>query len=181
ASGAEAIQALEAELDAQTKKIAGLESTVSGLAIPDIAPLESSLSDVSSKVTGLESSLTELGDRVTKADAKLAPLDTRLTEVEKRPLAEAVSEEAIAAYERELAGIQDSVATQRAEVESLIAETKAIEAEARKMEERAAANAIHAENRADVARLIGQLDGCAPFASILSKLTANGVDIPDAL
>ena len=104
----------------------------------------------------------------------LAEFDARLSGLEKRPVAESVSPEAMAAYERELKALQDAMVRQRAEVEekSASAELKAQEA---KM------SAQEATNRAAFSRIETALDLGNGFAPSLAELAASGLEIPAEL
>lgn len=119
-------------------------------------------------LSGLESGLSE-------QVAALGAVADRLTEVEKRPMTEGVSEDAIAAYEAELARLQDTVETQRSEVEALLED-------ARNTETSAERNAQVALARAAMTRIIAAVDSGAPFAEAVSDLQgASDTEIPEVL
>ncbi|TDK44477.1 hypothetical protein E1832_15300 [Antarcticimicrobium luteum] len=159
---------------ANTAALTALQGRVSGLGIPDLAPVTAKLDGLSDRVAGTEDALDRLRAELSDLSGTLAALDARLTELEKRPLTEGAAPEAVAAYERELAAMQQALASQRAEVEKMVAE-------ARETEARASEAAQLAANRGAVARLRGALDGGAPYADILEELRAGGLSVPEAL
>ncbi len=163
------IAELHSGLTTQAATLAVISDKVD--AIPDIGPVETGLSDLTAQIAPLNDSIASL-----RAD--LAEIDTRLTEVAKRPIAEGVSGAAIAAYEKELADLQEAMATQRGEVESLIADARAIKAEADAMETSAAKAAQQAANRATMALLRAALDAGSPFAAETEDLKAANVEVP---
>ncbi len=107
---------------------------------------------------------TSLGESVAAVSASLGTLEERLTNMEKRPIADNVSREAIAAYEREINAMQETVATQRAEFEKLLADAKAVESEAEETEQMTAI-------RAAVGKIQAAVDAGSPFAAALTELS----------
>ena len=102
-------------------------------------------------------------------------LAARLSEIEKRPMTEGLSEEAVAAYEAELQRLQASVESQRSEIEGLLDE-------ARLSETAAAEQARIALARAAMSQIITSVESGAPFADALADLRANGdADVPAIL
>ena len=171
------IEALTAQIDSQSKSLAELRATVAGIELPDVTGIRQQVEQLSGKVA-------PLGDEIAALKGQVGDLDQlgdRLTAVEKRPISEGASPEAIAAYERELTKLQETIATQRTEVEGLIDQARAMEAEARVLEEKAAADAQLSANRAAAARLRSQLDTGASFGGLVAELTAGGVAVPDTL
>ncbi len=150
----------------QQQRLAALES-----AEPQSAQSGSdnaALDDLTAQVVTLKDDLATLSGR-------LGEVDQRLTAVEKRPVGEGTSNEAVAAYERDLAALQASVAEQQREIEALRDNaTTVVEA---------------TENAARGAALQSALTGITaaisegrPFAQSLAELQMDGVtDIPDAL
>ena len=176
-----AIADLQASAADHTAALAALQSDLGAIVIPDLTPLQAQLDAIKATVAPLRAETEAMGTKFVDIDARLAPLDNRLSDVEKRPLTDSVSQAAIAAYERELAALQQSMATQRAEVEALIDSARAIKTDARTMEENAAAAAQFASNRATVARLRGALDDGSSIAPMLAELAAAGVSVPEDL
>ncbi|WP_424988417.1 COG4223 family protein [Microbulbifer sp. S227A] len=165
------IAELQSGLAAQTDAVSAVSGKVGAIKLPDLAPVEASIADLTTQVA-------PLGERIDALRGDLADMDKRLTEVAKRPIDEGVSEAAIAAYEKELADLQKAMATQRGEVEGLIADARAIKAEAGALEANAAKAAQQAANRATMAQLRAALDAGAPFAAQSQELKSAGVDVP---
>lgn len=126
---------LSAQIDTTESKITDLESRLTNLDIPDIAPLTSSLDALGSD---LEAARAEAVKGIEDLTLRLDSLDVRVSGLEKRPITENLSDEAIAAYERELDGVRRALSderdTVRAEFDALIAEqgerlTAAVDAE----------------------------------------------------
>ncbi len=126
----------------------------------DLSPLES-------QIAALQSTSDDLS-------ARLDEISTRLDTLERQPLESAVSEEAIAAYERALADLQAEIETQRAEVTQMAQDAVAAE-------ENAEEKARLAASRAALAEITTALDTGAAYPGALSVLSSNGVDIPAAL
>ena len=137
-------------------------------AAPDLSGIEAMLQD------GLAEQAGNLSATETALTARLDALEAQITEIAQRPLEAAISDEAVAAYEQELAKVQDALAQQRAEVEAMIAEAAQMEAEASE-------SARVAQAQAAATRLFAALDTGAPFASEVTELQELGVTVPDAL
>lgn len=139
--------------------------------------------------------ITALAERVSAAEQNVTPevdlspvtsaveqnataivdLAARIESVEKRPMTEGVSEDAIAAYETELNRLMASVEAQRGEIESLLDDVRV-------SEDAAAEQAQTALARAAMSRIITAVEAGAPFSEALADLRANGdTDIPDVL
>lgn len=177
----EAIAVLQASVNDHAAALATLQTDLGAVVIPDLAPLQAQLDAIEAKIAPLKAETAAIGTRFIDLDARLTPLDSRLSDVEKRPLTDNVSQTAIAAYERELAALQQSMVTQRGEVEALIENARAIKAQAFAIEETAAETAQLASNRATVARLRGALDDGSAIAPMLAELAAASVPVPDGL
>ncbi|MEO9782402.1 MAG: hypothetical protein ABJH07_20600 [Sedimentitalea sp.] len=167
----EEIAELQSGLASQTESIAAVGAKVDAITMPDLGPVETSITDLTAQIA-------PLSGRIDSVQADLADMDKRLTEVAKRPIDEGVSEAAIAAYEKELADLQKAMATQRGEVEDLIADARAIKAEAGELEANAAKAAQQAANRATMAQLRAALDAGSPFVAEAEELKAANVDVP---
>lgn len=164
---AEQIAALESRIADQNERLTSLSGRVAGLKGPDLSPLERQIAELSAR----------LDDAAGTADViqtGLASMDKRLAALEKRPLTEGISQSAIDAYERELARLQDTMATQRAEVEDMIAQARAMDASATEAARQAGIQAM-------IALLRGALDDGSSFAAVAEELTASGVSLPEAL
>lgn len=132
------------------------------------------LSAVTSGIEAVQGSVSDLSGRVDGLASDIAAMQDRIVELEKRPLAEAVSQQAIAAYEGELDRLREAMAAQREEVEALVAE-------AQQMENEASATAEATLRRAALTRILSALDNGSPYASALADLQAAGQEVPEAL
>ncbi|MDA7966641.1 hypothetical protein, partial [Ruegeria sp.] len=168
----DAVAALEAKLADQSDQIAKLTKSLSDG--PDLSGLTEQVTALSNKLAPLESDLGGVKSSVETLTGKVDPLADRLSALETRPVTDSASPEAVAAYEAELKKLQDSLATQRAEVEKMVADAQALES-------KAAADAQAAANTATLSRLVGQLDAGQPYTNLVSELQAGGVTVPDAL
>lgn len=178
---AETIAALKSGLGENSDKISVLAQDVSAIVVPDQSPLVAQLESHSAELNTLSGLLAALKTESQKTSETVLALDARLTDLEKRPISDGVSDSAIKAYERELAAMQESMATQRAEVEALISNAQALEAEARALEAQAAASAQDAINQTTVTRLLAALNTGSPYAELIAQLSAAGVDVPAVL
>ena len=176
----EAVQSLTTRIDA-------VESAQEGF---NLAPLQESIDGNS---TTLQDALTE----VTTLSGTVAEFGNRLAAIEKQPLAEAVSPEAIAAYERELEELRDVLDTRKTEIEELVANERAA-MEASVTEQRSAIEALaaaadqaesSAEEKANLAAarnamvdVSNAIDKGVPYGDALTSLTETGaIDVPELL
>ena len=145
------------------------------------------LSAVSDRLTALEGveppvvDLTPVEDGLAAAQGTASEIATRLDDViaridtlERQPMEQAVSPEAIAAYERALADLQADVEAQRAEVLQMAQEAMQAEDNAEEQAKLAAA-------RAALADVTTALETGAGFASAVDVLSENGVEVPEAV
>lgn len=137
-------------------------ATVEGAETPtvDLGPIEAQVAAVQATADDLTARLDEIVSRI----------DT----LERQPLEAAVSEEAIAAYERALADLQADIETQRAEVAQMAQDAVAAE-------ENAEEKAQLAASRAALAEITTALDTGAAYSGAVSVLVSNGVEVPAAL
>lgn len=177
----EQIATLRDEVSAHDSAISDLRADLDGLSIPDLASLETQVSDLSARVDPLGERLDTVTAELDRIAGRIGPLDERLTELEKQPMSQGVSESAIAAYERELETLQSSVADQRAEMEALVEQARRMETDARAKEDQAAAAAQMAANRTAVAQVRAALDSGRPYADQLQMLENNGISVPAPL
>ncbi|MBN9886154.1 COG4223 family protein [Salipiger abyssi] len=161
----------QAALDSQASEIEALKGSVQAandaVAGVDLSGLESSVSDLGARLDSVAGEIEGLSGRI-------GTLDTRLEEMEKRPVAETVPPEAIAAYERELESVREAIATQRQEVEEMT--RQALEAESNAEDQAALSQA-----RAALSTVMSALTDGAPYADALAEIEANGTAIPEAL
>lgn len=169
------------EIAALEQAQAGLNDQLDALAAQVEANKAPDLSAVTAQIDSLAAGLAPLAegwagtqDKLDGLGADIGTLQARLTDLEKRPVAESVSPEAIAAYEAELDKLGASLADQRAEVEQMVAEAQAMDAAAAEAARIAAAQTT-------VARLRSALDAGTSFGGLLDELKDLGVDAPDAL
>lgn len=162
---------VQTALDAQAERIDQLQSQLAD-AQPDLTPITERLDTVGSDLGALSSRVDDLA---ASTGGQLSEIEARLSELEKRPMEGAVSQEAIAAYERELQALMDQVAEQRAEIEE-------IAADAMSREEQAAEAARRAEALSALSQLVVALDAGEPYAEELGALDAalEGA-VPEAL
>ncbi|WP_247085006.1 mitofilin family membrane protein [Marivita sp. S6314] len=150
---------------AQAETLSGIADRVGALEaveIPtvDFGPVEEQIASVQATATDIASRLDGLADRV---DA-----------LERQPMEQAVSPEAIAAYERALADLQAEVEAQRAEVAQMAEEAMQAEGNAEEKAQLAA-------SRAALADLTTALETGSGFNEALGVLSANGVEVPEVL
>lgn len=157
--------AFEARFDAQNATLTALQDRLDQE--PDLTGLEDMQADLASQ-------LSRLNEETAQMTSQLAALDDRLTEVEKRPVGEAASDAAVAAYERELKALQDAMAQQRADIESMAQDARA-------MEQSAEETAQTTMRRAAVTRIQTALDSGSRFASALADLEAADATVPEVL
>ena len=157
------------EVAALRDQIAQLEAQLAQpVEAPDLSGIEAQIAEgLAEQAAAFAAADTALTDRV---DA----LSAQVTELAQAPLEGSVSDEAIAAYENELAAVQSALAQQRAEVEAMIAEAAQMEAEASE-------SARIAQAQAAATRLFAALDSGSAFANEVSELQNLGVTVPDAL
>ena len=182
ADPAELIAPLQAGLKEQADALANLRGRVEALPpAPDLGPVQARIDELAGQVEPLSGQIAELSGALAALEGRLGDLDARLTAVEKRPVTQNVAPEVVAAYERELEALRDSLATQRAEVDKMIAAAQAKEAEARALEQQARAEARRAAIRAVLARLTTAVAAGEGYASILTELKSSGLTVPEIL
>ena len=181
AGSAEVVTALQDADARQSDALAALKAEIASIEQPDLGPVNKQLSEINAEIALIRAESETRAAYLRDLEARMNPLDTRLEELEKQPMTDGASQTAIEAYDRELAGLRDAIAAQRADVEKMIDEARATEAAARALEANAATAARNAQNQATSTRLLGALNNGAPYASILAELASAGVAIPDAL
>ncbi|MGR3678451.1 MAG: COG4223 family protein [Paracoccaceae bacterium] len=163
-----AIEILEAEQSALRDQLAQLSAQLDAGA--DLTPLTSGISDLSGRLDVLEGDISRMTTEVIAA----AALAERLATLEKRPIANDVSDEAIAAYEAEMTRLTEALIAQRAEVERMVEDAKALDAESTE-----AARVASAQTA--IARMKVKLDTGESIGGVLSELSGLGVQTPAAL
>jgi hypothetical protein len=192
---------LEQVVQAQADKISEQSDLIASLterldAIPEPAA-EVDLSGIESQISGIEEQVSGAQTELAAKATALVALTERLGALEKRPMTEGLSEDAIAAYEAELEKLQSSVEeqrsalteaaeAQRSEIASQLDEQRAEIAslldEARNREVEAEEQAMLAQARAAMAKIIAAVDTGEPYADALADLqAAGGAEVPEAL
>ncbi|MGI3164142.1 hypothetical protein [Pseudooceanicola sp. 200-1SW] len=156
---------------AQRDQAAAIEDMQAQL---DAGPDLSALSDVTTGLSDMETSFAALQSSLDSARADLDALTARVDALEKQPLSESVSDAAIAAYEDELARLQQAMEDQRAEIEGMVNDSQQMRADA-------AATARDTQIRAALVRLNGALDQGEPFEAPLKTLAELGLEVPAPL
>lgn len=164
--------------DFQSKVIAQIEQNADAISslsdTVDALPVAPDLSAITDEQSNQAAAMDSLIDRLAAVETQVSALDQRLTDVEKRPMTEGASDAAVAAYERELKALQDTMAAQRAEIETLAEEARSMEGNA---EDVAKATML----RSALTRVQTAIDGGTGFAPALGDLQAGGVEVPAAL
>jgi len=176
-----------AALEAQTARLDDVSEQITGMAADVTGRIDTLAADLATTQEALGVTESELGaqnERLTGVEAlreEIAAIDERLTTLAKRPIADTVSREAIAAYEAELERLRGSMEEQRLAIEETIAAEKAeieqIAAEATQMEERALEEARISAARTALTQVLTALEAGDPFAEPLATLAEN-VDAP---
>ncbi|SPF81142.1 COG4223 family protein [Pseudoprimorskyibacter insulae] len=168
-------QAALADLAKADDAISGrVDATEAALNDIDLSALDQ-LAPIAGKTEDLAAASQSQADQLQALADQLAALTARFDELEKRPVAETVSPEAIAAYERELENLRLAMEGQRAEIETMARDAVAAE-------QNAEAQAQIARARAALAEVVAGLDTGAGFADSLQTIaTSAGATVPDAL
>ena len=172
--GAQEIAALEQAQAALSDRLAALSAQVEANQMPDLSAVTGQIDSLAAGLAPLADGWAGTQDRLDGLGSDVAALQARLSDLEKRPVAESVSPDAIAAYEAELEKLGASLAQQRAEVEQMVAEAQAMDAAAAEAARIAAAQTT-------VARLRSALDAGTAIGALLIELKDLGVDAPEAL
>ena len=178
AQNAIAIEALQSDFAALRAAQSATNDAISGI---DLATLSTQVADIAAAVTPIgddvaqnRSSIAVVTGETGDLSTQLIALADRVDALEKRPISEGVSEDAIAAYEAELTRLQETVAGQRAEYERMLTEAQALEADAVKAAKVAAAGTA-------MSQLTSALDSGSPYTGALETISAAGFDVPSAL
>ena len=162
-------QQILADLAAQTQATEALKAELASLSLPP---------DLTAEVAALREQLATVTDPMAQDVAthgeRIEMLSALVGDLEKRPIANNLAPEAIAAYERELKALQAAMAEQRAQVEAKLEEAKLLAAAAE-----VEANAASARDA--LALLAASIDNGAPLVEALSTLEAAGIAAPEGL
>lgn len=188
-----ALDEQDAIISDQQEQLGELQAQVASLPEPETVDL----SAITDQLAGLTEQAATLDASVAQQSETLGDLGKRLTELEKRPMSEGVSPEAMAAYEAELERLQDDlrasvdaqkteiadeltrlrggVDSSRSEIESLVTAAKDSETEAQRQ-------ANLALSRASMSRIVAAVESGAPFADAVVDLAETAdTDLPAAL
>ncbi|MFZ5963646.1 mitofilin family membrane protein [Thalassococcus sp. BH17M4-6] len=148
-----------------TERLDAVETTLGGL---DDSGTVAALDDLKEQVASLNEQASLWTDQI-------GLLEVRVVELEKAPIADTVSPDAIAAYERELDALRADISEQRVEIQNMATEAVAAE-------QNAAAQAELAKARAALAELTAALENGQPFNdSVITIEAADDVTVPDVL
>jgi len=125
-------------------------------------------------LSGLEGAVEGLRADLDAASGSYDALAGRIDAIERRPVEESVSPEAMAAYENELNLLRDAIAQQRLEVEEMT--QQALEAETNAEQQAALSKA-----RAALSEVYAALSAGEPYAEQVNTIEANGVSVPSEL
>ncbi|MCH2163647.1 MAG: hypothetical protein MK098_03210 [Marinovum sp.] len=155
-----------AALGSQSGRLDALEA--GAVSAQDFASLSGQLAYLEESVAAIGTpgdGMDEVSDALAVIETRVTAFDERLSALEKRPISQGASGEAIAAYERELDALQASVAEQRAEIEAMAEDAAAREAEA-------VAQAQAAVARGALSQIVSAIDSGSSFAEPLAELEA---------
>lgn len=159
----------------QQEMIADLRARIDALPEPETV-------DLSGLETGLSGLVAQTEQLEVARNEQVAALDTiaeRLSTLEKRPLTQSVSPEAMQAYEDELNRLTGEL---KAAVDAQRSEVAEILNSARASEDQATRNAQVAQARAAAARIVAAVDNGEPFADAIEVLQSSGdFEVPAAL
>lgn len=163
-----------AALEEQSGRLDAVSEQITTMASDSTQRIDTLAADLTATQEALglaEGALGAQEERLTGVEAlrdEIAALDERLTTLAKRPIADTVSREAIAAYESELERLRGSMAEQRQAIEDTIAAEKAkieqIAAEATQMEERALEEARISSARTALTQVLTALETGEAYA-----------------
>ena len=172
--------ALAAELNtlssSQSEKIELLSSEISRIeSLADNSSVLTRLQDVETQMqSGFEGSAGELTKAMNKVALSFDALEQRLLDLEKRPMAEAISAGVIEAYETEMSALRNAIAAHRSDIEKMAADARAMEVAARE-------DAVRSEGTSWLTDINVALVNGAPFDLPIAKLEAEGITIPTGL
>ncbi|WP_407493827.1 COG4223 family protein [Pseudooceanicola sp. MF1-13] len=145
------------QVAAQDQTIADLQEAVGSI----------DLSEIQTMAEDNSAALSELSDQ-------LSSLTARVEQLEETAITQSVSEEARAAYEEELARLQEAMRQQREEVQNMVTEAESLR-------NTAAARSSETQARAAVTNILAALNNGDSYAEPLEQLTDTGTQIPQVL
>ncbi|MDG1431513.1 MAG: hypothetical protein P8L68_15040 [Paracoccaceae bacterium] len=170
------IAELSSQVAAQSEAIDRLAAEVLRVeGLSDTTHITDQIDQLSAELeTIMSDRLAALPSQLDALSTSVVALETRLLDVEKRPMAEAISADAVNAYEAEMAALRAAIANHRTDIEAMAADARAMEASAK-------AEAIKTEGTSWLTDISVAIANGASFAEPLNALAAEGVEIPDAL
>lgn len=156
--------ALDERVTAQDQAISDLQTSVGAI----------DLGDVQAAAETNTNAIAELSDRISGVSTRLDDMTARMEELENTSIAESVSEDARAAYEEELARLQEAMRQQREDVQGMVAEAEEIR-------NTAAARSSETQARAAVTNILAALNNGEGYADPLAQLAETGTEIPQPL
>ena len=167
------LAALQSENAKLTQQVSDLESTVAALKSAPAVP------DLSENLAGLDSDLTTVKAAMDTLQSQVAMATDRISVLEKQPLNDAVSPEAIKAYEAELSRLTSEVAKQQ-EAIGVVAQQASEEidrarAEAKELEANAAAIAQKGVAQSAIGKIQAAINTGDGFSEAVAELTGTGL------
>ncbi|MEM8731192.1 MAG: hypothetical protein AAGF79_14870 [Pseudomonadota bacterium] len=164
---------LSSKLDDLTGQISDVGDRLGALQIPDTSPLESGLADLKSALetaksdlgTAIDSASTTVQQGVDDLTSRLNSLDVRVSNLEKRPIAENLSDDAIAAYERELDGVRRALSDERDTIQQAFSELLD--------DQKAQMSSIVDQERGRIDDLVAKAQGMVDDAQTVADQTAQ--------
>jgi hypothetical protein len=173
---ADAVAALQTQLDAQATTDTKLQSDIAKLAerpLPD-----ATLAD---RIAALEAAVTAVPDTIA-LEARLATLEDRLTAIEAASAGgEGAPAAALAAMSRELTGLKAALEAQKGAGSALTAGIEAASAAAQARLDAAEAAANSAAKQAALSHIRAAFESGAPLGPALEGLKSLGAAIPETL
>ncbi len=158
----------QAALTRQRQAMEALSAKIDGMGqAPDLSGVEAGIAENKATLGDLDARITQMGQT-------FGALEGRMSDLEKRPVTDGASPAAVAAYERELKALQEAMAAQRAEIESIAEKARQEQADA-EMTER------EAMMRGSLTRIWIALENGTGFAEELANLQAANLEIPAEL
>jgi hypothetical protein len=173
---AEAVAALQTQLDAQVAADAKLQSDIAAVAARPLP--DATLAD---RIAALEATVKTIPD-TSGLETRLATLEDRLTAIEAASAGgEGAPAAALAAMNRELNDLKAALEAQKGAGSALTADIEAASAAAQARLDAAEAAAESAAKQAALSHIRAAFESGAPLGPALEGLKSMGAEIPDAL
>ena len=158
-----------AEVTSLNAEIARVEALTDSTALA--TSIQMAMDSLSSKNSAAIAAVSSQIDDLSTAVSKL---EGRILVLEKRPMAEAFSDEAIAAYEAEMTSLREAIAQHRSDIEAIAADARAMESAARQ-------ESLRSEGTSWLTAVSIAVSDGSSFVGPLQALADEGVEIPVAL